>query len=71
MTKKFLPFEIARFKREAKVRSKTTSSTYSQSLDEIADREGWDNWSLLSKHRDKDSPTPFYMFARTQAQQKE
>lgn len=47
----FSPAQIERFKREAKVLHRTSGVPHSQALDRIAAANGYENWSLLMKHR--------------------
>lgn len=50
MAMSFLPPQLERFRREAKKLARELSITHSEALDQIAVKNGFTNWSLLSKH---------------------
>ena len=50
MQKTFSPAKIARFKREAKAIAKSTGLIHSAALDQIAQREGYTDWGLLTRN---------------------
>lgn len=50
MTASFTPAQIERFKREAKQLHRASSLSHGQALDQIANANGYGNWSLLMKH---------------------
>nr|WP_315463288.1 glyoxalase superfamily protein [uncultured Rhodoferax sp.] len=71
MTTSFTFAQIEHFKREAKQLRRTTSISHSHALDQIANANGFGNWSLLAKHSDTHDPAktkparaPF-LFVRT------
>lgn len=65
MSENFFPNQIERFKREAKTVAKSSGCTHSESLDRIAKREGWTNWSLLSKNSRTKVIPPFFLYSRS------
>lgn len=68
MSENFPPNQIERFKREAKTVAKSSGCTHSESLDRIAKREGWTNWSLLSKNSRTNIVLPFFLYSRSTEQ---
>ena len=64
MPQKFSPYQIERFKREAKTAAKLAGWVHSESLDRIAQREGWANWSVLSKNSHSKVARPFFQYSR-------
>ncbi len=74
MTALFTIAQVERFKREAKRLHRESHISHSQALDQIANVNGYSNWSLLAKHSDahdapkaKNVPPPF-RFVRTPEQ---
>lgn len=70
MTASFSPAQIERFKREAKQLHRTSPLSHSQALDQIANANGYGNWSLLMKHSSGGQVTakstrPPFRFVRT------
>lgn len=71
VTASFTHAQIERFKREAKQLHRASSLSHSQALDQIANANGYGNWSLLMKHSDTgEHPTaknarPPFRFSRT------
>lgn len=71
MTASFTIAQVDRFKREAKRLHRDSHISHSQALDQIANTNGYSNWSLLSKHSDAQDTLkakivrPPFRFART------
>lgn len=71
MTASFTHSQIERFKREAKKLHRAIPVSHSQALDQIANANGYSNWSLLAKHSDAHdtlnakSARPPFRFTRT------
>lgn len=63
----FSSAQIEHLRRQAKQLSKTAGTPLSKALDQIAQQNGWSNWSLLMKHRlPDDSPSNGYQLRRSQ-----
>jgi hypothetical protein len=71
MTASFTIAQVERFKREAKRMHRDSHISHSQALDQIANANGYNNWSLLSKRSDAHdalmvkSVRPPFRFVRT------
>lgn len=71
VTASFTLTQIERFKREAKRLHRASPVSHSQALDQIANANGYSNWSLLTKHSDTHdtlnakSTRPPFRFTRT------
>jgi len=51
--------QIERFKREAKKLSRSSGVCHGHALDQIAEEQGYKNWSLFIKHNSSDLAAPF------------
>jgi uncharacterized protein YozE (UPF0346 family) len=67
MATSFQPAQLDRFRREAKKLCREFSILHSEALDRIAVKNGFPNWSLLTKHSTGASTAPAVLRAAAQA----